>query len=90
PAVKDRLDEIDEVTIMTQESAVRIIDKTGPLYNPVDASSTLRKITRRQYYVLPSLHIRYQKERKLYFSTTLFQSLFGYCFFYSLYAVSFL
>jgi 2-methylcitrate dehydratase len=36
PAVQNRIDEIERVTITTQESAVRIIDKTGPLYNPAD------------------------------------------------------
>ena len=46
-----------------------------------DASLTLHKITRRQYCVLPCLYVHYQKERKLYFSTTPFQSLFVYCFF---------
>lgn len=34
--VKDRLDQIDEVVIETQEPGVRIIDKTGPLNNPAD------------------------------------------------------
>lgn len=36
PLVKDRLSDIEKVTITTQESAIRIIDKTGPLYNPAD------------------------------------------------------
>lgn len=36
PQVKDRIDEIDKIVIETQESAVRIIDKTGPLDNPAD------------------------------------------------------
>jgi 2-methylcitrate dehydratase len=36
PQVIDRLNEIEAVRIETQESAVRIIDKTGPLYNPAD------------------------------------------------------
>ena len=36
PSVRDRLDEIAEVVITTQESAKRIIDKTGPLHNPAD------------------------------------------------------
>jgi 2-methylcitrate dehydratase len=36
PLVRDRLDEIDHVTIETQEPGVRIIDKTGPLANPAD------------------------------------------------------
>lgn len=36
PQVKDRLDEIDSIRIETQESAIRIINKTGPLHNPAD------------------------------------------------------
>ncbi len=36
PEVKDRLEAIDTIVIETQESAVRIIDKTGPLDNPAD------------------------------------------------------
>jgi 2-methylcitrate dehydratase len=36
PLVKDRLSEIKKITIRTQESAHRIIDKSGPLYNPAD------------------------------------------------------
>jgi 2-methylcitrate dehydratase len=36
PLVKDRLDEIERITIETQEPGVRIIDKTGPLANPAD------------------------------------------------------
>jgi 2-methylcitrate dehydratase len=42
PKVKDRLDEIEEVRIDTQESAVRIIDKTGPLHNPADRDHCLQ------------------------------------------------
>ena len=34
--VKGRLEDIEKVVITTQESAVRIISKTGPLYNPAD------------------------------------------------------
>ena len=34
--IKDRLDEIDRIVIETQQAAVRIIDKTGPLDNPAD------------------------------------------------------
>ena len=34
--IKSKLDEIDRVTIETQEPGVRIIDKTGPLANPAD------------------------------------------------------
>lgn len=36
PEVKDRFADIDKVVIETQESGVRIIDKTGPLNNPAD------------------------------------------------------
>ena len=34
--VKDRIDDIEQVVIETQEAACRIIDKTGPLDNPAD------------------------------------------------------
>jgi 2-methylcitrate dehydratase len=36
PEVKDRLGEVKEVVITTHESALRIIDKQGPLANPAD------------------------------------------------------
>ena len=36
PRVKDRLDDIEKITIRTHESAIRIIDKKGPLDNPAD------------------------------------------------------
>jgi 2-methylcitrate dehydratase len=36
PEVKDRIGEIDRIVITTQESAIRIIDKSGPLHNPAD------------------------------------------------------
>ena len=42
--VKDRLDEIDTVTITTHETAIRIIDKTGPLYNPADRDHCLQYV----------------------------------------------
>ncbi|WP_026961011.1 bifunctional 2-methylcitrate dehydratase/aconitate hydratase [Alicyclobacillus herbarius] len=42
--VKDRLDEIDRITIYTQESAVRIIDKTGPLHNPADRDHCIQYV----------------------------------------------
>jgi 2-methylcitrate dehydratase len=45
PRVKDRLEEIESVRIETQESAVRIIDKTGPLYNPADRDHCLQYMT---------------------------------------------
>jgi len=45
PAVRDRVDDIDRVVIETQESAVRIIDKTGPLANPADRDHCLQYMT---------------------------------------------
>lgn len=45
PLVRDRLDEIERIRIETQESAVRIIDKTGPLHNPADRDHCLQYIT---------------------------------------------
>jgi len=36
PLVRDRLDEIEKITIETQEAGARIIDKTGPLDNYAD------------------------------------------------------
>src|SRR5215510_8071770 len=36
PQVKDRLDQIQQIAIRTHESAIRIIDKKGPLNNPAD------------------------------------------------------
>jgi 2-methylcitrate dehydratase len=36
PEVRDRLDEIERITIETQEAGARIIDKTGPLDNYAD------------------------------------------------------
>jgi len=40
--VRDRLDQVEKVMIATQESAIRIIDKTGPLYNPADRDHCLQ------------------------------------------------
>ncbi|GIN90927.1 bifunctional 2-methylcitrate dehydratase/aconitate hydratase [Siminovitchia terrae] len=45
PQIKDRLDEIDRITITTHESAIRIIDKQGPLHNPADRDHCLQYIT---------------------------------------------
>jgi 2-methylcitrate dehydratase len=45
PLVKDRLDQIERVEITTQESAVRIISKTGPLHNPADRDHCIQYIT---------------------------------------------
>ena len=43
--VKNRLDQIDKVIISTQESAIRIIDKSGPLHNPADRDHCLQYMT---------------------------------------------
>jgi 2-methylcitrate dehydratase len=40
--VKDRLDEIESIQIETHESAMRIINKTGPLNNPADRDHCLQ------------------------------------------------
>ncbi len=40
--VKDRLDDIDRIALTTHESAIRIISKTGPLYNPADRDHCLQ------------------------------------------------
>lgn len=45
PEVAGRLDEIEEVIVTTQESAKRIIDKTGPLFNPADRDHCIQYIT---------------------------------------------
>jgi 2-methylcitrate dehydratase len=42
PRVADRLEEIESVRIETQESAIRIIDKTGLLNNPADRDHCLQ------------------------------------------------
>jgi 2-methylcitrate dehydratase len=42
PQVKDRLDQIRKVIITTHESAIRIIDKKGPLHNPADRDHCLQ------------------------------------------------
>jgi 2-methylcitrate dehydratase len=42
PLVKDRLEQIKRITIRTQESARRIIVKSGPLYNPADRDHCLQ------------------------------------------------
>ncbi len=45
PKVKDRLDRIERIEITTQESAIRIIDKKGPLHNPADRDHCLQYMT---------------------------------------------
>lgn len=43
--VSRRLNEVERVRIFTQESAIRIIDKSGPLYNPADRDHCLQYMT---------------------------------------------
>lgn len=43
--VAGRLNEIDRIVITTHESAIRIIDKKGPLMNPADRDHCLQYIT---------------------------------------------
>ncbi len=45
PEVRDRLDQIERVEMHTHESAIRIIDKTGPLHNPADRDHCLQYMT---------------------------------------------
>ncbi len=42
PQVQGRWQEIESIEILTHESAVRIIDKKGPLYNPADRDHCLQ------------------------------------------------
>jgi 2-methylcitrate dehydratase len=42
PDVRDRLADVNHVVIETQQSGVRIIDKTGPLANPADRDHCLQ------------------------------------------------
>ncbi|MCG6897999.1 MAG: bifunctional 2-methylcitrate dehydratase/aconitate hydratase [Thiocapsa sp.] len=42
PRVKDRIEDIARIELTTQESAVRIISKEGPLYNPADRDHCLQ------------------------------------------------
>jgi 2-methylcitrate dehydratase len=43
--VRERLDEIERIEILTQEPAMRIIDKRGPLHNPADRDHSLQYVT---------------------------------------------
>lgn len=45
PLVRNRLEEIEKVVITTHESAIRIIDKHGPLYNPADRDHCIQYMT---------------------------------------------
>ncbi|MFA7096490.1 MAG: bifunctional 2-methylcitrate dehydratase/aconitate hydratase [Gammaproteobacteria bacterium] len=42
PQVRERLDDIERIVLTTHESAIRIISKTGPLYNPADRDHCLQ------------------------------------------------
>ncbi len=42
PLVRDRLADVRRITIRTHESAIRIIDKKGPLANPADRDHTIQ------------------------------------------------
>jgi len=53
PVLKDRLDDVRKIAIRTHESAIRIIDKKGPLANPADRDHCI------QYMVaVPLIHGR--------------------------------
>ena len=53
PQVRDRLHEVKKITIRTHQSAIRIIDKKGPLSNPADRDHCI------QYMVaVPLIHGR--------------------------------
>ncbi|MBL9214690.1 MAG: bifunctional 2-methylcitrate dehydratase/aconitate hydratase [Opitutaceae bacterium] len=45
PQVRERLGQIERVELTTHESAIRIIDKTGPLHNPADRDHCLQYMT---------------------------------------------
>ncbi len=45
PQVKARLDEVKKIVITTHESAMRIIDKKGPLHNPADRDHCIQYVT---------------------------------------------
>ena len=45
PVVAGKLDQIKHITITTHESAIRIIDKKGPLYNPADRDHCIQYVT---------------------------------------------
>jgi len=42
PQIKDRLEEIERIELTAHESAIRIIDKKGPLHNPADRDHCLQ------------------------------------------------
>jgi 2-methylcitrate dehydratase len=44
PQIASRLDQIERIEIQSQESAIRIISKVGPLHNPADRDHCLQYI----------------------------------------------
>jgi 2-methylcitrate dehydratase len=45
PQVRGRIDDIEKIVITTHESAIRIIDKSGPLANPADRDHCIQYMT---------------------------------------------
>jgi 2-methylcitrate dehydratase len=45
PQVKERLNDVKKIVITTHESALRIIDKKGPLHNPADRDHCIQYMT---------------------------------------------
>lgn len=45
PRIKTRLDKVEKIVITTHESAMRIIDKKGPLHNPADRDHCIQYVT---------------------------------------------
>jgi 2-methylcitrate dehydratase len=45
PDIKDRINDIKQIVITTHESAIRIIDKKGPLGNPADRDHCIQYMT---------------------------------------------
>lgn len=42
PQIKQKIDQIEKIILTTQESAIRIISKSGPLHNPADRDHCLQ------------------------------------------------
>lgn len=42
PSIKNKIDDIEKITLTTQEPAIRIISKSGPLHNPADRDHCLQ------------------------------------------------
>jgi 2-methylcitrate dehydratase len=43
--VKGRIEQVEKIVITTHESAIRIIDKSGPLHNPADRDHCIQYMT---------------------------------------------